>query len=64
MEKVKDTLYIVIPAYNEEENIADVIKGWYPVVKKCGSKNSRLVILNDGSKDKTWSLIQKFEIIC
>lgn len=57
MEKVKDTLYIVIPAYNEEENIADVIKGWYPVVKKYGSKNSRLVILNDGSKDNTSKIV-------
>ena len=57
MEKVKDTLYIVIPAYNEEENIADVIKGWYPVVKKYGSKNSRLVILNDGSKDSTSKIV-------
>lgn len=57
MFKKKDTLYMVIPAYNEEENIADVIKGWYPIVKKYGSKNSRLVILNDGSKDNTSKIV-------
>jgi len=47
-----DKLYIVIPAYNEEENIATVIDQWHPVVEKIGSA-SRLVILNDGSRDHT-----------
>ena len=32
--KRKDCLYIVIPAYNEEENISDVINGWYPIIEK------------------------------
>ena len=27
-------LYIVIPAYNEEENIKQTIDDWYPVVEK------------------------------
>lgn len=29
-----DKLYIVIPAYNEAENIKQVIEDWYPVVEK------------------------------
>ena len=57
--KRKDCLYIVIPAYNEEENITDVINGWYPVVEKYGSKKSKLVILNDGSKDNTSKVIKE-----
>ncbi|MGI6069144.1 MAG: glycosyltransferase family 2 protein [Blautia sp.] len=48
-----DCLYIVVPAYNEEENIADVIRQWHPVVEKVGG-DSRLLILNDGSKDSTY----------
>jgi len=48
-------LYIVIPAYNESENIIDVIKQWYPIVEKISS-DSRLVILNDGSKDDTFAV--------
>ncbi len=48
-----DKLYIVIPAYNEEENIEDVVKDWYPIVEKVGGE-SRLVIINDGSKDSTY----------
>lgn len=55
-----DILYIVIPAYNEEENIAQVIEDWYPVVlKHDGGGASRLVIIDDGSKDATFSLLQE-----
>lgn len=52
-----DSLYIVIPAYNEEENIKNVIKDWYPVVEKIGG-NSKLVIIDDGSKDNTYSIMK------
>ena len=49
-----DTLYIVMPAYNEEGNIETVINDWYPVVERHdGEGKSRLVIVNDGSKDST-----------
>ena len=50
-------LYVVIPAYNEEENIENVAKAWHKVVEAVG-KESRLVIINDGSKDHT------FEKLC
>ena len=53
MEHNDKILYIVIPAYNEEENIETVIRQWYPIVEKFGSLESRLVIVNDGSKDNT-----------
>lgn len=48
-----DKLYIVIPAYNEEVNINKVIQDWYPIVEKAGN-GSRLVIIDDGSKDSTY----------
>lgn len=54
---MSDKLYIVIPAYNEEENIEDVVKGWHAVVAKIG-KTSRLVIVDDGSKDDTYKKLQ------
>ena len=38
-----DILYIVIPAYNEEANIRNVIDDWYPVVEQhSGGGKSRL----------------------
>lgn len=50
-----DTLFIVIPAYNESENIKDLIEEWYPVVEKVGG-NSKLLIVDDGSKDSTYAV--------
>lgn len=52
-----DKLYIVIPAYNEEVNITGVIKDWYPIVEKIGN-GSRLVIIDDGSRDSTYRIMQ------
>ncbi|MCR5736788.1 MAG: glycosyltransferase family 2 protein [Eubacterium sp.] len=54
-----DKLYIVMPAYNEEENIQGVIDAWYPIVEKVGGE-SRLVIVNDGSKDRTFEMMQEY----
>lgn len=56
MERIKDSLYIVIPAYNEEENIRQVVEDWYPVVDER-SGDSRLVIVNDGSRDNTLEVL-------
>lgn len=52
-----DKLFIVIPAYNEKDNIAQTVADWYPVVEKTGEE-SRLVIINDGSKDNTYEILQ------
>ncbi len=55
-----DKLYIVIPAYNEESNIAQVINDWYPIVEQYnGDGESRLVIIDDGSKDNTFSIMEE-----
>ena len=51
---MSDVLYIVVPAYNESENIKQLIQDWYPIVEFYnGEGNSRLVIVNDGSTDNT-----------
>ncbi len=60
-----ENLYVVIPCYNEEEvlektkkvlekKMTDLIR------KKKINKQSKVIFINDGSKDKTWDLIQKF----
>ncbi len=55
-----EKLYIVIPAYNEQDNIRDVINDWYPIVEQYhGNQESRLVIIDDGSKDNTFAIMQE-----
>lgn len=55
-----DSLYIIIPAYNEQENIENTINSWYPIVSRSDlDSSSRLVIINDGSKDDTAQRIEK-----
>lgn len=55
---MKDVLYIIMPAYNEEANIKTVIEEWYPVIEKMNDE-SKLVIIDDGSKDSTYSIMQE-----
>lgn len=54
-----EKLYIVIPAYNEQDTIKNVIDDWYPVVDKIGGE-SKLVIVNDGSKDRTAEILDQY----
>ncbi len=51
-----DSLFIVMPAYNDEENIEAVIKQWYPILEGKSEK-SRLVIADSGSSDKTHEIL-------
>lgn len=55
-----DTLYLVMPAYNEAENIEQVVRSWYAVLKETG-ENSRLVIADSGSTDATHEILLKLQ---
>lgn len=57
-------LYLVIPCYNEEEMLGITTEALNEKMKKLIkdkkiSKNSKVLYVNDGSKDNTWELIQK-----
>lgn len=58
-------LYVVIPCYNEEEVLPETasrLKEKMNALIKQGKINemSRLVFVNDGSKDKTWEIIKSY----
>lgn len=62
--EVRKILYIVVPCYNEEEVLTETTKQLkakleYLIEKKVIAKESRVMYVNDGSKDKTWQLIEK-----
>ena len=57
-------LVIVMPCYNEEEVLPQTFKVIGSLLKKLikakkVSPQSKVCFINDGSKDKTWELIQK-----
>lgn len=60
----KPILYVVVPCYNEEEVLEETTK---QLTKKMNSlieediisKKSKVMYVNDGSKDRTWKLIKK-----
>lgn len=55
-----DILYLVMPAYNEQDNIENTVRTWYPIVERHnGDGKSRLVVFNDGSKDDTLAVCRK-----
>jgi glycosyltransferase involved in cell wall biosynthesis len=58
------TLYIVVPCYNEEEVLSETTKRLEKKLEdlikaKKISKDSRVMYVNDGSKDSTWELLEK-----
>ena len=56
-----DKLFIIIPAYNEEANIEQVVNDWYPVVERHGT-DSRLVVIDDGSRDDTYKILEEMTV--
>lgn len=57
-------LYMVIPCYNEEEVLEETtrrLEEKYAALTDSGkiSEDSRILYVNDGSKDGTWPLIEK-----
>ena len=46
-----EKLYIIIPTYNEQDNIENLIYDWYPIVD--GLSDAHFIVIDDGSKDKT-----------
>ena len=58
-----EILYMVIPCYNEEAVLPETarrLKEKYQTLQSESwiSPKSRIVFVNDGSKDATWNIIQ------
>ncbi len=58
------TLYLVIPCYNEQEVLHETARQLKEKMESLKSRNmisdkSRIVFVNDGSKDNTWQIIEE-----
>ena len=59
-----DTLYVVVPCYNEQEVLRETAKRLREkfrtlIAAEKISARSRIVFVNDGSKDATWDIIRE-----
>ena len=57
-------LYFIVPCYNEEEIITETARGLEDKMEELESSHvidpaSRILFVDDGSSDSTWSLIKK-----
>ena len=62
-------LYIVVPCYNEEEVLPETSKRLRAKLEELIgtgriSPKSRVMFVNDGSRDRTWELIQQLHQSC
>jgi glycosyltransferase involved in cell wall biosynthesis len=61
------TLYFVVPCYNEQEVLPETVKRldeqmlWLIDANKVSDK-SRMLFVDDGSRDKTWEMISKYSV--
>ena len=65
MKKSEPILYVVIPCYNEEEVLPITIPLFLDelqslIEEKAISRLSRILFVNDGSKDQTWEMIKRY----
>ena len=61
-------VYLVIPCYNEEEVLPEAIKQLTEKMQALTgnstiSYDSRVLLVDDGSKDKTWELIEHYHLM-
>lgn len=64
MEKINSKLLIVVPCYNEQEVLPECVKQLSAVLDTLESSgkiaSGKILLVDDGSKDKTWSMIADF----
>ena len=61
---MKETLYLVIPCYNEEEVLHETARRLLDKITTMMdndiiTRESKILFVNDGSKDKTWEIIEE-----
>ena len=56
-----NSLFIIIPVYNEEKNINALLNEWLKIVPKYFKQKYKFFVINAGSTDKTPQEIKKIK---
>lgn len=56
---MKQLIPVIIPAYNEEDNLAQITKRLEDLATRVKAYNFEFLFINDGSKDKTLELLKQ-----
>jgi glycosyltransferase involved in cell wall biosynthesis len=65
MEDIMPTVYLVIPCYNEEAVLPETVKRLTVKLNSMietdrADRQSRILLVDDGSRDKTWEMISNY----
>ncbi len=56
----RESLWVVMPVYNEEASIERVFEEWMPALR-AGDRELRVLAINDGSRGRTLELLRSIE---
>jgi glycosyltransferase involved in cell wall biosynthesis len=55
--RLPDGISVIVPVYNSEKTLAELVERLEPVLKGCQTPYE-LILVNDGSRDRSWAAIQ------
>lgn len=53
-----DGISVVVPVFNSEQSLEELVGRLWPVLSAC-AKSFEVILVNDGSRDKSWNVIEK-----
>jgi hypothetical protein len=61
-----ETLSVIIPAYNEEDGIADIVERMLATRSPLGAQGAdlELIVVDDGSRDRTSEIVGRYPDVC
>lgn len=61
METTKIDISIVVPLYNEEESLPELVS-WIDKICTKEGYSFEVILIDDGSKDKSWAIVEELKI--
>jgi glycosyltransferase involved in cell wall biosynthesis len=56
--EMANSISVIVPVYNGEQTLSDLVGRIRPVLRALTAEHE-LILLNDGSRDQSWAIIQK-----